>query len=132
MGQKTQGYFSDYRCFRSARGGVSGDTHANRYYSGTVIHADGKKILGIGSYDRSSSYPDVVLNCVFPMTRFVYIGSITENDIEKKLDRGKALLFRCKIIDSCCNITYNTFSVNCYKVIYAVTLWHVYCTFIFL
>lgn len=75
-----------------------GDTHANRYYSGTVIRADGKKILGIGSYDRSSSYPDVVLNCVFPMTRFVYIGSITENDIEKKLDRGKALLFRCKII----------------------------------
>lgn len=74
-----------------------GDTHANRYYSGTVIKADGKKILGIGSYDRSSSYPDVVLNCVFPMTRFVYIGSITENDIEKKLERGKALLFRCKI-----------------------------------
>ena len=74
-----------------------GDTHANRYYSGTVIRADGKKILGIGSYDRSSSYPDVILNCVFPMTRFVYIGSITENDIEKKLDRGKALLFRCKI-----------------------------------
>lgn len=74
-----------------------GDTHANRYYSGTVIRADGEKILGIGSYDRSSSYPDVVLNCVFPMTRFVYIGSITENDIEKKLDRGKALLFRCKI-----------------------------------
>lgn len=74
-----------------------GDTHANRYYSGTVIRADGKNILGIGSYDRSSSYPDVVLNCVFPMTRFVYIGSITENAIEKKLDRGKALLFRCKI-----------------------------------
>lgn len=74
-----------------------GDTHANRYYSGIVIKADGKKILGIGSYDRSSSYPDVVLNCVFPMTRFVYIGSIDESDIEKKLDRGKALLFRCKI-----------------------------------
>lgn len=74
-----------------------GDTHANRYYSGTVIRADGKKILGIGSYDRSSSYPDVVLNCVFPMTRFVYIGSITESEIEKKLDRGKALIFRCKI-----------------------------------
>lgn len=74
-----------------------GDTHANRYYSGTVIRADWKKILGIGSYDRSSSYPDVVLNCVFPMTRFVYIGSIEESDIEKKLDRGKALLFRCKI-----------------------------------
>ena len=31
------------------------------------------------------------------MTRFVYIGSLDESDIEKKLDRGKALLFRCKI-----------------------------------
>lgn len=74
-----------------------GDTHANRYYSGTVIKADGKKILGIGSFDRSSSYPDVVLNDAFPMTKFVYIGSLEESDIEKKLDRGKALLFRCKI-----------------------------------
>lgn len=74
-----------------------GDTHANRYYSGTVIRADGKNIIGIGSYDRSSSYPDCVLNNVFPMTRFVYIGTLTEDDIEKKLDRGKALLFRCKI-----------------------------------
>lgn len=74
-----------------------GDTHANRYYSGTVIRADGKKILGIGSFDRSSSYPDVVLNDAFPMTKFVYIGSLEESDIEKKLDRGKALLFRCKI-----------------------------------
>ena len=74
-----------------------GDTHANRYYSGTVIKADGKNILGIGSFDRSSSYPDVVLNDAFPMTKFVYIGSLEESDIEKKLDRGKALLFRCKI-----------------------------------
>ena len=74
-----------------------GDTHANRYYSGAIIKADGKKILGIGSYDRSSSYPDVVLNDSFPMTKFVYIGSLEESDIEKKLDRGKALLFRCKI-----------------------------------
>lgn len=74
-----------------------GDTHANRYYSGTVIKADGKRIIGIGSFDRSSSYPDVVLNDSFPMTKFVYIGSLEESDIEKKLDRGKALLFRCKI-----------------------------------
>ena len=74
-----------------------GDTHANRYYSGTVIKADGKKILGIVSFDRSSSYPDVVLNDYFPMSKFVYIGSLEESDIEKKLERGKALLFRCKI-----------------------------------
>lgn len=74
-----------------------GDTHANRYYSGTVIKADGKKIIGIGSFDRSSSYPDVILNDAFPMTKFVFIGTLEESDIEKKLDRGKALLFRCRI-----------------------------------
>lgn len=74
-----------------------GDTHANRYYSGTVIKADGKKILGIGSYDRSSSYPDVVLNDAFPMTKFIFEGHMEESDIKKKLDRGKALLFRCSI-----------------------------------
>lgn len=75
-----------------------GDTHSNRYYSGTVIKADGKKILGIGSYDRSSSYPDVVLNDAFPMSKFVFIGTLEEYDVEKKIDRGKALLFRCRII----------------------------------
>lgn len=74
-----------------------GDTHANRYYSGTVIKADGKKILGIGSYDRSSSYPDVVLNDAFPITKFIFEGNMEESDIKKKLDRGKALLFRCSI-----------------------------------
>lgn len=91
--------FPDIRVFdlleEAFRGG---DTHANRYYSGTVIKADGKKILGIGSYDRSSSYPDVVLNDAFPMSKFVFIGTLEESDVEKKIDRGKALLFRCRII----------------------------------
>lgn len=91
--------FPDIRVFdlleEAFRGG---DTHANRYYSGTVIKADGEKILGIGSYDRSSSYPDVVLNDAFPMSKFVFIGTLEESDVEKKIDRGKALLFRCRII----------------------------------
>ena len=64
--------FPDIRVFdlleEAFRGG---DTHANRYYSGTVIKADGKKILGIGSFDRSSSYPDVVLNDSFPMSKYI-------------------------------------------------------------
>ena len=42
--------FPDIRVFdlleEAFRGG---DTHANRYYSGTIIKADGKKILGIGT-----------------------------------------------------------------------------------
>ena len=40
-----------------------GDTHANPYH----VHS----ILGeVNSYDRSSSYPDVMCHCRFPMTRF--------------------------------------------------------------
>lgn len=95
--RKHRDIFPDINVFNlleeSFRGG---DTHANRYYSGQKIEAKGD-IVGIGSYDRSSSYPDVVLNCVFPMTRFTYIGSIDESDIDRKVDRGKALLFRCGI-----------------------------------
>ena len=40
-----------------------GDTHANRYWT--------ESILGdVWSYDRSSSYPDVLVHCQFPMSRF--------------------------------------------------------------
>lgn len=40
-----------------------GDTHANRYWV--------KSLIGdVYSYDRSSSYPDVIVHCKFPMSRF--------------------------------------------------------------
>ena len=40
-----------------------GDTHANRYWV--------QSILGdVYSYDRSSSYPDVIVHCKFPMSKF--------------------------------------------------------------
>lgn len=70
-----------------------GDTHANRYYSGQVIRQE-KGILGIGSYDRSSSYPDVICNCLFPMTPFVPIGNVSRETLERKHELGKATLFR--------------------------------------
>lgn len=40
-----------------------GDTHANRYYAGEVLN-------NIKSRDRSSSYPDVIVHCEFPMSPF--------------------------------------------------------------
>lgn len=50
--------YSDYvlleECFRG------GDTHANRYYAGLIID-------NVTSCDRASSYPDVIMNCPFPM-----------------------------------------------------------------
>lgn len=40
-----------------------GDTHANRYFTNRILH-------NVKSFDRSSSYPDVILNRKFPMTQF--------------------------------------------------------------
>ncbi len=40
-----------------------GNTHANRFYAGRILH-------GVQSYDRSSSYPDVMINCRFPISYF--------------------------------------------------------------
>lgn len=50
-----------YRKLRKAFRG--GNTHANRYFVGKVLS-------GVRSVDRSSSYPDVMLNQKFPMTPF--------------------------------------------------------------
>ena len=40
-----------------------GNTHCNRYYTGLTVH-------GVYSADRSSSYPDVMCNCLFPTGKF--------------------------------------------------------------
>ena len=40
-----------------------GNCHANRYFAGDIVEH-------VKSYDRSSSYPDVMLNCEFPMSEF--------------------------------------------------------------
>ena len=50
-----------YRKLRKAFRG--GNTHANRYFVGKVL-------TGVQSVDRSSSYPDVMLNQKFPMKPF--------------------------------------------------------------
>lgn len=40
-----------------------GNTHANRFYSGQILH-------NVKSYDRASSYPDVQCNQLFPIAEF--------------------------------------------------------------
>lgn len=50
-----------YKHLREAYRG--GDTHASRYYSEVLLEK-------VYSFDRSSSYPDVICHCKFPMTRF--------------------------------------------------------------
>lgn len=60
-----------------------GDTHANRYYVG-------KKIKNVVSYDRSSSYPDVIVNCKYPY-RFYRID---KSKAIESIENGKAVLMR--------------------------------------
>ena len=63
-----------------------GDTHASRFW------LDG--IYGnISSYDRSSSYPDVIVHCKFPMTAF-RPETPTMETFQRLLDRGRAVLMK--------------------------------------
>lgn len=79
--------YDTYKMLREAFRG--GNTHANRFYSTHIIH-------DVSSADRSSSYPDVMLNCMFPVSKFYKMG---ERSYKYVLDllkqKGKAGLFRC-------------------------------------
>ena len=50
-----------------------GNTHANRYYAGQIVE-------NVSSYDRVSSYPDVQINELFPMSPWIREDNI---DIER-------------------------------------------------
>lgn len=65
-----------------------GNCHANRFYADKILE-------NVSSADRSSSYPDVLCNCKFPITRF---EREPEHDFKAvntlMLKCGRALLFR--------------------------------------
>lgn len=70
-----------------------GDTHGNRYYAERVI-------TNVHSYDRSSSYPDVICNREFPITPFQQV-SITSIDRVKECRQkhNRAFLMRLRFSD---------------------------------
>ncbi len=75
-------------CREAFRGG---DTHANRYYSGRILK-------NVKSADRSSSYPDVVCNCQFPVSEFYHAGKLEFDDLMHLISvRQKAVLMRVSI-----------------------------------
>lgn len=78
-------------CFRG------GNTHANRYYSGKIIDSDliHARIL---SADRSSSYPDVLMNCKYPMEKWRRGQASTEN-LRNLIQNGYAVMFRAEFTD---------------------------------
>lgn len=80
-----------YKALREAFRG--GNTHANRFYSDM-------KLEDVHSFDRSSSYPDVICNCEYPISAFYHAGACT---VEQLLDlinrRHKAVLMRIGIVN---------------------------------
>lgn len=59
-----------------------GNTHANRYYASTIME-------NITSYDRVSSYPDVQINELFPMSPWIREENVTA-------DRACRIIFKHK------------------------------------
>lgn len=59
-----------------------GNTHANRYYANTILDH-------ITSYDRVSSYPDVQINELFPMSPWIREENVTA-------DRACRIIFKHK------------------------------------
>lgn len=86
--QKVQPEPDVYMALREAFRG--GNTHASRFYSGQIIR-------DVHSADRSSSYPDVLCNRLFPMGRFTQIRKLLISYVEQLIDRGRAVLFRCRV-----------------------------------
>ena len=80
-----------YAALREAFRG--GNTHANREYAGCILH-------DVKSIDRSSSYPDVMVNHRFPMSEMVNRGPISmDRYLINTEQHHKAYLIRIALWD---------------------------------
>lgn len=69
-----------------------GNTHANRYYSNEIIKGV------IHSADRSSSYPAVICNCEYPMSKFEHVADTSIDNIKYLMNTlHRCILTRVKI-----------------------------------
>lgn len=83
--------YATYKKLRSCFRG--GDTHANRFYANKII-------TDVVSYDRVSSYPDVILNCKFPMGAWYVFDKPCEKWLNIFLEENiNALLITCTLHD---------------------------------
>ena len=70
-----------------------GNTHANRYYSGLIMR-------NVKSYDRSSSYPDVMINRMFPMGPWMKDENVDMNWVLRRIYRHhRACLMKVKLFN---------------------------------
>lgn len=77
-----------YKLLRAAFRG--GDTHASRFYTGRVVD-------NVHHVDRSSSYPDEIVNRTFPMTRFVKVENPDMSDVLSAIKHKKAVLLKLRM-----------------------------------
>ena len=65
-----------------------GNTHANRYYAEEIVD-------NVSSYDRTSSYPDVQINELFPMGHWLYEPDVDFDRVCRKIyKQRRACLMR--------------------------------------
>lgn len=97
-----------YEMLREAFRG--GNTHANRFFASNLIEYPENAPTPIYSVDRSSSYPDVLINHKFPYDRFYEIGTISDSKFHELYDvMHRAILMRVSID----NIYLKTASSGC-------------------
>lgn len=81
----------DYECFKLLRAAFrGGNTHANRYYAGGIIH-------NVTSVDISSSYPSQQCMRQYPMTPFKQRKEDLNRRVYEYIQRGAACLIRCRL-----------------------------------
>lgn len=69
-----------------------GDTHASRFYSNRILK-------NVKSFDRSSSYPDVIVNYKYPIRKFRKEKDLSKERESFLLNKGKALLLTVVLCD---------------------------------
>jgi len=75
-------------CFRG------GNTHANRYYANITIG----QYETVKSADRSSSYPEVLINHLYPISNFIMQpGPMAFEKFMGYMDHNRAIIFRVKL-----------------------------------
>ena len=86
-----RGILPDYNLYKLMRQAFrGGNTHGNRDYAN-------RKLVDVHSADRSSSYPDVICNCDFPMRQWYHLGDCSIDKVHELMARNKALLLRVRM-----------------------------------
>lgn len=83
----------DYEIFQILREAFrGGNTHCNRYYTGQILE-------NVSSYDRVSSYPDVQINELFPMSPWIKEEGPTVERVTRIIyKQHRACIMRCGFV----------------------------------